>query len=61
MSKFDSTMQIAVRPETVFEKGEGSWLYDSQGKKYLDFIQGWAVNTLGHCPDVLCVIRWLPH
>lgn len=53
MGKFDSTMKIAMRPEIVFEKGEGSWLYDSQGKKYLDFIQGWAVNTLGHCPDVI--------
>lgn len=46
----DSLMFITLRPDLVFERGEGSWLYDHQGKAYLDFIQGWAVNTLGHCP-----------
>ncbi|MDE2440703.1 MAG: acetylornithine transaminase [Betaproteobacteria bacterium] len=46
----DSLMTITTRPELVFERGEGSWLYDHQGKRYLDFIQGWAVNCLGHCP-----------
>jgi acetylornithine/N-succinyldiaminopimelate aminotransferase len=50
MSKqFDSIMQITPRPDTVFERGEGSWLFDSEGNKYLDCVQGWAVNTLGHC------------
>ncbi|PKO49344.1 MAG: acetylornithine transaminase [Betaproteobacteria bacterium HGW-Betaproteobacteria-4] len=46
----DSLMSITNRPDLVFERGEGSWLYDHNGKAYLDFIQGWAVNTLGHCP-----------
>lgn len=46
----DSLMSITNRPDLVFDRGEGSWLYDHQGKAYLDFIQGWAVNTLGHCP-----------
>ena len=46
----DSLMSITNRPELIFERGEGSWLYDHEGKAYLDFIQGWAVNTLGHCP-----------
>ena len=46
----DSLMFITPRPEIVFERGEGSWLYDHTGRKYLDFIQGWAVNCLGHCP-----------
>lgn len=46
----DSLMSITNRPELVFERGEGSWLYDHTGKAYLDFIQGWAVNCLGHCP-----------
>ncbi len=49
----DQVMQIAKRPDLVFIKGEGSWLWDSEGKKYLDFIQGWAVNTLGHCPKLI--------
>jgi len=46
----DSLMYITNRPDLVFERGVGSWLYDHQGKRYLDFIQGWAVNCLGHCP-----------
>lgn len=46
----DSLMTITNRPDLVFERGEGSWLIDQQGKRYLDFIQGWAVNCLGHCP-----------
>ena len=31
-------------------EGHGSWLQDEDGKRYLDFIQGWAVNALGHSP-----------
>ena len=46
-------MDIAERPETVFVKGQGNWLYDSDGTAYLDFVQGWAVNCLGHCPEPL--------
>ncbi len=46
----ESLMTITSRPDLVFERGEGSWLYDHQGKGYLDFVQGWAVNCLGHCP-----------
>lgn len=29
-------------------EGRGSWLTDNNGKRYLDFLQGWAVNCLGH-------------
>jgi acetylornithine/N-succinyldiaminopimelate aminotransferase len=47
---FDSVMDIATRPPVVFTGGQGSWLTDSQGRRYLDFIQGWAVNCLGHAP-----------
>jgi predicted acetylornithine/succinylornithine family transaminase len=36
------------RPEVVFEKGQGVYLYDSEGKEYLDFMSGIAVNGLGH-------------
>jgi len=48
-----SLMYITTRPDIVFTSGKGSWLEDSTGKRYLDFIQGWAVNCLGHCPDVV--------
>ncbi len=41
-------MEITSRPELIFVQGQGSWLEDHNGKKYLDFIQGWAVNCLGH-------------
>jgi acetylornithine/N-succinyldiaminopimelate aminotransferase len=46
----DVVMDIAARPALVFVEGKGSWLVDHRGKRYLDFIQGWAVNCLGHCP-----------
>ena len=50
MPTADSLMTITRRPEVSFVRGEGSWLYDSQGRAYLDFVQGWAVNALGHSP-----------
>ncbi len=36
------------RRKISFVKGRGSFLYDKNGKKYLDFVQGIAVNSLGH-------------
>jgi acetylornithine/N-succinyldiaminopimelate aminotransferase len=50
---FDALMEITARPPTVFVRGEGSFLWDDSGKRYLDFIQGWAVNCLGHSPVVV--------
>ena len=50
---FTSLMDITERPEIVFVKGQGSWLTDHRGKRYLDFVQGWAVTCLGHCPRVV--------
>ena len=49
-ANFDAVMDITPRPAIVFVAGQGSWLTDSEGRLYLDFIQGWAVNTLGHSP-----------
>lgn len=49
----NSLMYITPRPELVFTEGKGMWLTDHQGKRYLDYLQGWAVNCLGHCPDVI--------
>lgn len=31
-------------------RGEGSWVWDDQGRRYLDFFPGWGCNLLGHCP-----------
>lgn len=50
---FAALMEISKRPPVVFVEGRGSWLTDQEGKKYLDFIQGWAVNCLGHCPTAI--------
>ena len=36
------------RRKIAFQKGKGSFLYATNGKKYLDFVQGIAVNSLGH-------------
>jgi acetylornithine/N-succinyldiaminopimelate aminotransferase len=48
-----SLMEITARPPLVFVRGEGSWLYDYDGKRYLDFVQGWGVNGLGHSPQLI--------
>jgi acetylornithine/N-succinyldiaminopimelate aminotransferase len=50
---FDALMEITARPPAVFVRGEGSWLWDDSGKRYLDFVQGWAVNCLGHSPPAI--------
>jgi acetylornithine/N-succinyldiaminopimelate aminotransferase len=50
---FDALMDITARPQVVFVRGKGSYLWDEAGKRYLDFVQGWAVNCLGHSPGVI--------
>src|SRR6202795_726793 len=50
---FDALMEITSRPPAVFVRGEGSFLWDDSGKRYLDFVQGWAVNCLGHSPPAV--------
>ena len=50
---YDALMKITNRPDAVFVSGEGSYLTDHTGRRYLDFVQGWAVNCLGHCPPAL--------
>lgn len=46
-------MSLNDRPEARMVRGAGSYLWDEQGRRYLDFIQGWAVNCLGHCPEAV--------
>ncbi len=41
------------RKKVAFTKGKGSFLYGTNGKKYLDFVQGIAVNCLGHANNYL--------
>ena len=35
-------------PAVTFVRGEGTWLYDAEGRAYLDFLSGIAVTNLGH-------------
>jgi acetylornithine/N-succinyldiaminopimelate aminotransferase len=54
MSPLDHDLiSITRRPEIVFAEGHGSWLSDENGRRYLDLVQGWAVNSLGHSPAVI--------
>ncbi len=53
---FSALMEITTRPPIIFTQGRGGWLWDSNGNRYLDFVQGWAVNCLGHCPPVVASI-----
>jgi acetylornithine/N-succinyldiaminopimelate aminotransferase len=41
-------MKVTTRPPVQMVAGRGSWLVDDEGRRYLDFVQGWAVNCLGH-------------
>ncbi len=46
------------RKKISFVRGKGSYLYSTNGKKYLDFVQGIAVNSLGHAhPKLVKVIK----
>src|SRR5271166_4239116 len=46
------------RQPILFERGRGVYLWDSQGKRYLDFLSGIGVNALGHIhPAILAVIK----
>lgn len=44
----DYILQTYVKPDFVFERGEGAYLYDTEGRRYLDFVAGIAVNSLGY-------------
>lgn len=38
-----------TRVPVVFVKGKGTYIWDSEGRRYLDFFPGWAVSGIGHC------------
>ncbi|MFJ2685912.1 aspartate aminotransferase family protein [Pseudomonas sp. NPDC087342] len=46
-------MPSVERPQQIFVRGQGSWLWDSDDRAYLDFSQGGGANSLGHSPSVL--------
>jgi len=66
MSKSDETIKLFEkyvignysRTPVVLVRGEGSRVWDAEGKRYLDLFPGWGVNGLGHChPKVVRAIR----
>lgn len=46
-------MPSIQRPQQVFVRGQGSWLWDSHDRAYLDFSQAGGANSLGHSPSAL--------
>ncbi|MCF4995803.1 aminotransferase class III-fold pyridoxal phosphate-dependent enzyme [Pseudomonas syringae] len=49
----DHLMPCVERPQQVFVRGQGSWLWDSNDRAYLDFSQAGGANSLGHSPTAL--------
>ena len=52
-----------IFPPVVIDHAKGVYLYDSQGKAYLDIISSWWCNLLGHCnPELNAAVRsrWTP-
>ena len=53
----DSVMNTFGMPKRVFVRGEGCFLWDADGQRYLDLLSGLAVNALGHAhPTVISAI-----
>ena len=51
-------MQTVRRQPVTIVRGQGTTVWDEDGKEYLDFTAGWAVNNLGHChPAVVEAIQ----
>src|SRR5579862_769461 len=42
-------MRTFRRQPIVLVRGEGCWVWDDEGRRYLDLVAGIAVNVLGHC------------
>jgi acetylornithine/N-succinyldiaminopimelate aminotransferase len=51
-------MPTYARADVAFERGEGPWLFDTRGRRYLDFASGIAVTGLGHAhPHLVAALR----
>lgn len=46
-------MRTFDRVPVVLVRGQGARVWDDAGREYLDFVAGWAVNSLGHCPPAV--------
>lgn len=52
-------MRTFKRLPVTLVRGKGALVWDDKGKEYLDFVGGWAVNSLGHCHPVM--VKVLKH
>ena len=51
-------MPVFARTDILFERGEGAWLFASDGRRFLDFAAGVAVNSLGHAhPHLVAALK----
>lgn len=59
MRDYDRTvLNTYGRMPVAVVRGQGAWLWDAEGRKYLDFFPGFGVGALGHChPAVVRAIR----
>ena len=58
MTSFPALMPVYSRVDVYFERGEGAYLYDDKGQRYLDFVAGMAVVALGHChPQIVAALH----
>ena len=46
-------MPTVERTPVTLVRGQGVWVWDDAGRRYLDFVGGWAVDSLGHCHPVV--------
>ncbi len=46
-------MNTVTRVPVTLVRGQGARVWDEDGREYLDFVGGWSVNSLGHCPPVV--------
>ena len=46
-------MNTVERVPVTLVRGKGARVWDEDGREYLDFVGGWAVDSLGHCPPVV--------
>ena len=49
----DCLLYVTDRDPLVMQRGTGMYLWDTTGRRYLDFLGGWAVNSLGHSPELI--------
>ena len=51
-------LPVFARADLAFERGEGAWLFATNGERYLDFTSGVAVNSLGHAhPHLVAALQ----